>query len=189
MQVETYEIEEKDEMTQEIEHEAINLINTLELTGQKELINRTDTTTERFQYPEMTASEYNIYSAIFPLHTMVDKYSAGILPVRVLQVIAHAKTYCDFIQVWHKKIHDPDPLLIGLKSKAKNEYNIDNRYVLARWGDSLKSFAELTKEARITIKREFEKTIKEKLTKAKSDLENLDTLVDAKLNGESVWVG
>lgn len=145
MQVETFEVEEMPGgTTPEIEAEAVQLIETLGLTGQKELlVPKADATAERIQFPEMTAQEQAVYRELFPQQTEVENYSAALIPLRVLQLISYVKEQEHFLglQVWHKKMRDPDPILVGRRKG-------DKLYLIARWGDALKQFKDLIEEAR-----------------------------------------
>src|SRR6266850_7022476 len=138
MEIQTFEIEETvGGTTPEVEAQAIELVESLGLKGQRRLIMGTGEKAERFQYPEMTKVELAVYHEVFPSKTAIEEYDAGIIPVRIMQVAAHAKEYCDKVEVWHKKMRDPDPLLVGLKGTSEYSPNF-KRFVLARWGDALK---------------------------------------------------
>lgn len=141
VQVETYEVEEiPGGTTPEIETEAAALIEKLGLKGQTELLAPKG---ERVQFPEMTAQEHAVYGELFPQRTPVADYAAALIPLRVLQLIAYATEQEQFtsIEVWHKRVRDPDPILVG---KRKG----DKVFLMARWGDALQPFARLAEEAR-----------------------------------------
>jgi hypothetical protein len=183
MQIETYEIEESTECTPEQDAEAIGLIEKLGLKGQEELVRKTDATTgKRLQYPEMTAQEIAVYRAIFPVKTALKSYSHGIIPVRVLQVAAHAFEFCDGLQVWHKKHRDPDPLLVGYKG---HEWSPSKFIRLARWGDALKDFSELVKDARVIIKQQLEIKLRGEIAEAQAKLGQVDDLTERNLMGDA----
>ena len=184
MQIETFEIEESvDETTAEADAKAVELIEKLGLEGQLTLIKKVDDKGRRLQYPEMTAQEIAVYTSIFPARTLLKTYSHSAIPVRVLQVAAHAVEFCDRVQVWHKKHRDPDPLLVGLKGP---EYSPNKFYRLARWGDALKDFSELIKEAREIIRQQIKGQLEQTIVSAKVKLESLDSLVEEKLSGGSI---
>ena len=145
MNIETYEVEEvKGELgTMAADSEAMELIEKLGLEGQKALCNKeTDT---RFPYRRMTQLEFFVYRQHLPETTRLEQYKSGLIPLRVLQVAAHAKEcgYLSFIEVWHPEDVRVDPLLVGVKGESWN----GERYLLARWGESLKPFQDLQKEA------------------------------------------
>jgi hypothetical protein len=187
MKIETYEIEEGVEScTPEQDQEALALIEKLGLDGQKTLVRKTeDNSGVRFQYPEMTAQENAVYSAIFPQKTHLKTYSHGVIPVRVLQVAAHASEFCDTILVWHKKVRDPDPLLVGIVGP---DYSPKKIFRLARWGEALKDFKELIEDARVIIRTQIEGDLKEKIAEAQKNLGQIDALVEKKLVGEPVFI-
>lgn len=183
MQVETYEIEEyAADANPEQDAKALELIAKLGLKGQEELVRKTDDGGKRLQYPEMTAQEIAVYGAIFPVRTKLSDYSHGIIPVRVLQVAAHAVEFCDGLQVWHKKHRDPDPLLVGYKGQ---DWSPRKLIRLARWGDALKDFSELVKEARVIIKAKLEIDLRAKIADAQAKLGQVDDLTERALMGDS----
>jgi hypothetical protein len=181
MQIETYEIEEATSgTTKETDAQSIELIEKLGLEGQKKLIS--PSTGERLQYPEMTTAEHNVYKAVFPVHTNIKAYEGGIIPVRVLQVAAHAADFCYDVQVWHKGNPRLDPLLVG--RIGPSEYQIRKVLRLARWGDALVDYSELVKEAREIIRRRIEREQNNRIENAKTMLGRLDELVSCEVNGE-----
>lgn len=181
MQIETYEIEEETSGTQsETDEQSIALIEKLGLDGQKKLIS-TDGKS-RLQYPEMTQQEHNVYKAVFPVHTDLKKYEGCIIPIRVLQVAAHAQEFCFDVQVWHKRNPRLDPLLVG--RIGSGPYNIQKLLKLARWGDALLDFSELIKEARMAIRTRIEAEQQERISSAQGILNRLDAIVEAEVTGE-----
>lgn len=181
MQIETYEIEEATSgATKETDAQSVELIEKLGLEGQKKLIN--PNSGERLQYPEMTTAEHNVYKAVFPVHTDIKAYEGGIIPVRVLQVAAHAADFCLDVQVWHKGNPKLDPLLVG--RIGPNMYSIRKILRLARWGDALVDYSELVKEAREVIRRRIEREQNNRIDQAKQMLGRLDELVASEVNGE-----
>lgn len=181
MEIQTFEIEEQlGGTTPEVEQEAKDLIEKLGLDGQRQLI--TPESGERFQYPRMTKVEAVVYKAVFPEATKLSEYSHGIIPVRILQVAAHAREYLDHLEVWHKRVPDPDPLLVGRKG---SEYS-GTLYVLARWGEALVSFQELVKEAKEVVRVQFTGQLNDQIEKLEGKLKRVDSLVAQRLTGEDV---
>lgn len=188
MEIQTYEIEETvGGTTPEVEAEALALIESLGLDGQKALVRpgATAGAKERFQYPVMTAHEMAVYRAVFPERTKIEQYSSGIIPVRVLQVASHAKGFCNWVEVWHKDWKAPDPLLVGVV--GQNDYSVKQRFLLARWGDALRDFSEMVTEARSIIRTETKAKCEEKFRDAKRSLEDYETIAEKTLRGESVF--
>lgn len=177
MQVETYEIEEQfggiAGTTPEIEAEAIKLIEKLSLGGQKQLVVAQESSGQtRIPYPEMSTIEERVYAACYPVHDDVNKYSIGIIPLRILQVIAHWRELMPNteIQVWHDKVRNPDPVLIAKEGYSK-------KWLLARWGEALVPFEELRAKAhKLLIER-----WKAKLTAKKNEAEQRLAIVEAEV--------
>ena len=187
MQVESYEIEETvvgDGIIkpEEVEAEAVGMIETLGLKGQKELLTpktEDDSTSERVPYPIMSDGEKRVYQACFPVHDDVKNYSAGIIPIRVLQVIEHAKPMFGKIEVWHDKVINPDPILVG--EVSYNKYRL-----LARWGEGLIPFETLLQKAQKLLEEKWKRTLTKKIKDSQAMLDNLTFEVSAHLAGEYV---
>lgn len=186
MQIETYEIEEvKGEMGNlAADSEACELIKTLGLEGQQSLVDgKTDT---RFPYPEMSKKEHFVYGNTLPIRTDVSKYNAGIIPLRVLQIIAYAKTVpmITGLEIWHPESAKEDPLLVG-KAKHENGYSTIF-YVLARWGDTLLPFASLEVKAKAAYKAKLINKLKAIKTEVDGALTRVEDIVNEKLeSGEN----
>lgn len=149
--VETYEIEEiKGEAeTMAIDHEAIEIVERLGLEGQKTLSNKVTVT--RMPYPEMTDDQEFVFSILFPEKQKIEEYDSGIIPIRVLQVIAFCKDnhFFDSLRIWHSaKRKDKDPVLVGYIKDKETSWR-EKSYVLARWGDALLPFEELMAQAKV----------------------------------------
>ncbi len=186
MEIQTFEIEEAvGGTTPEIEAAAVELVEQLGLKGQKRLITGEGDKKERFQYPQMTKIEEAVYEEVLPQHSALEEYDAGSIPVRILQVAAHAKGFCDSIEVWHKAVRDPDPLLVGIKGKSKYD-NHYKRYCLARWGDALKDFSGLLKEARTLMIARLKRELGTKVVEVQSQLDQVEGLVEKRLAGQ--WI-
>jgi hypothetical protein len=185
MIIETYEIEEKVGeaigTTPEVEAEALQLIEDLGLDGQKSLVVKDDEGGEsRIPYPEMTKQEIVVYKIRFPVQDKAQEYSMGILPIRILQVVKHAKELFDRVYIWHDKVRDPDPILIGKIG--------EKHYLLARWGEALAPFKQIMEEAREKLREEW--LHKGAALKIKIDSwlgTDLETRLTEKLNGEWVY--
>jgi len=146
MVVETYECEETQDETPEMSAEALRLVESLELEGQLELI-ASSTPGERIPYREMTKEETIVYQLLCPTTTHLEKYAKSPIPVRVLQVAAHAKEtgMFDELVIWHANpAADPDPVLVAHVGKG---YSVKTRFILARWGDVLDEWPALVNKA------------------------------------------
>ena len=184
MKVEIFEIEEQDEATDcaSIETDAVALIAELGLTGQSKLLVECDGAETRIPYARMSTAEEAVYQTLFPVATPLDTFEAGLIPVRVLRLIRDARLMFDELIVWHSRYSNADPILIGTRKKSTGR----EQFMIARWGDSLDSFAVLEKAARAKLKAEYKGRAEEGLAKCEAALKSLDALVEKKLKGE--WV-
>lgn len=169
MQIETYEIEESKEELALLaaDSEAIELIDKLGLAGQKKLSN--GKTVTRFPYRKMTKEESSVYGLLFPKRSLLEDYSDGIIPVRVLQVAAHAKEtgFLSKMVVWHPENADiPDPILVGSRPDPVHSW-IEEVFILARWGTALESLEVLAKKAKAV----WLNKVKADLARAKARIE------------------
>lgn len=198
MRVETYETDTIDEDTLASEitsPEALALIDTLGLSGQKKLTETVqaggEEVVKRVPYRSITLEESRIFNVILPKHVALRAYKDAPMPLRVLQVAAHAVEFFDDVEVWcpaDPKL--PDPLLIGWKNVTRHSDTLITRkaeaqcFILARWGDVLEPLDEL----RVKAARMLTARVKSRLASAKGTLEKfserLETTVDAFLLGE-----
>src|SRR5262249_37661802 len=153
--------------------EAAELIQKLDLKGQQTLLN--SETVSRFPYRKMTLEESKIYAVLCPNVTRAHEYSDAIIPIRVLQVLAHAQelNFCDRFYIWHPESADiKDPVLVGVKGP---EYGDQERFILARWGEELPSLEELREKA---IKK-WRDTQKQVLLKIRSEVQQHIDAIDS----------
>lgn len=193
MNVETYEVVTIDEqhgvvVNEQVSEEALALIESLDLGGQRNLLHKRDVGGEEVQtripYRKMTAEEQAIYSVLMPNRVEIGKYSDGPIPLRALQVAAHAKSldYFDHgVEVWCPQPGRDDPILVG---KRKDERGWGTElYILARWGDVLLPLEELREKARPIIASK----VKAAIAKARGSItafeSGLDDKIDAYLHG------
>lgn len=189
MQVETYECSETASEPLEASEEAVSLIESLNLAGQLEMIRPDDKSGRetRSPYRRMTADEQFVYQLNCPIETPVEKYSASPIPLRVLQVLAHAKSIGMFKRfvVWDRESAAvPDPVLIGYAPSGEYTW-LDHRFILARWGEELETFSVLLKRA-ITTKREH---LRDSLKRAGSQLAAETARVEAMDDSEIIAAG
>lgn len=176
MNVETYEVPEvMHDGSTECEAEAAALIESLGLEGQQSLIKKNSDV--RAPYRKMTLEEKTVYKAILPRSVALAKYSDGVIPLRVLQVAAHAKELYDHVQVWcPENADDPDPLLVGLNG---TDYSPRETFILARWGEVLVPFAELSKKACDMIRNARRNTIQTIMAECEAHLARVDAIPDS----------
>ena len=149
MLVETFEQTEMLENAEvEQTEEALRLITELGLEGQNKLLSPSKK--ERVPYREMTAKEFRVYRELFPVETEIGQYDASFIPLRVLQVAAHAKQlgYYQQIYVWSENTRPTDPILVG-------KISYDKYHILARWGEALAPFEELYTRAKGLVSQRF----------------------------------
>lgn len=181
MQVQTYEVEPVDQ--NEIQHlaaegEALELIESLELEGQKSLVNEDTGTILPYRF--ITAQERFVFKTLFPQECKIQNYKDGPIPLRVLQVAAHVKSLkrddMTYLQVWYPRQGIDDPVLI-----ARPDYYKDPIYLIARWGQALLDFDELLAKA---IK-EQKAIVKSKLEAAKGEIDSLLSRIDSFVEGKA----
>lgn len=153
MQVETFECVETAAEPIEATEEAIGLIESLGLTGQNVFVRgKEETGTARDQrcpYREITAEERFVYLTLCPKESSLKNYSASPIPLRVLQIAAHANGLGMFnrLVVWDREsVAVKDPVLVAMTGEY--EWSTNNKtFILARWGEELETFAVLLKRA------------------------------------------
>lgn len=156
MPVETFECQETSAEPIEIAEEAIGLIEELGLEGQLSLVRKADaekpmSVATRWPYRVMTAEEVFVYGVLCPTRTEMKSYADGPIPIRVLQIAAHAKSVRPELQlfVWHRAVPGvKDPVLVAQTHDELNSWNTGFlRFILARWGEELEAFSTLMRKA------------------------------------------
>lgn len=174
MAIETYLIEEADALITDTEtiDEWKAKVSELNLEGQQKLVNGGNS--NPIPFLRITKGEQRVYEELCPLRTDVHKYSNSTIPLRVLSLIALAQKeqYFDVIEIWDNTAA-PDPVAVGIKGTT---YSGDV-YLIARWGDELRSFAELKA---IAMKQWIEK----KTADLKIKLSNVENYAVQHFNGE-----
>lgn len=176
MQIETYECQEVTETLEQSE-EAKALVESLGLSEQRKFY--TPSEQPVFPYRKMTAQEKIVYHTILASYAELSKFGESAVPLRVLQVAAHA-AQC-FQDKQHKLIvyHSPnadvkDPLLT---LRVGSDYTYEE-YILARWGEVLDNFNTLKEHAKkIWIATKRQETA-EGMSKLKSFDESLEKQAD-----------
>lgn len=187
MLIETYEIEPEttSDGVVETDEAAVALIEELELQGQQALVKKDEDTgdVKRVPYLEMTKQEKAVYQACYPRAESVQEYSAGLIPLRVLQVIAHARQLFDKVLIWHdREIKDPDPILVG---RIGGDYD-GRHFLLARWGEALVPFAEILERAQTRLRERYRKLCAAKRSEVDLFEVHIEAHVDKKLDGGHV---
>lgn len=155
-QVETFECTETAAEPIEASEEAIGIIETLGLEGQKELVaTKPSGHAGRVPYREITDEEFAVYSILCPNQSPIERYDSAPIPLRVLQVAAHAKQCLPkskLIVMDRESVTVHDPVLIAEVPDPAASWR-SKRFILARWGDVLESFPVLLKRAAV-VQRE-----------------------------------
>lgn len=191
MQVETYEVEEHTTEGRdpfEIEAEAQAIIEELGLEGQRALMKDDEdgdvATKTRVPYRQMTREEVRVYGVLYPEKANVSEYGAGPIPLRVLQVVAHAKPLFKRLEVWGPQTKDPDPVLVGVLAQKQSWGETDVLYLLARWGDALEPFETLYARAEKHLTEKWTANAQEVIAKCRAFVEAPGACVKKHLSGE-----
>ena len=156
MVVEEFSIEEVKEATVEQCDEARALVEQLGLTGQARLYRKAEAgevAPSILPYRKMTAQEKWVYEILLPTKSKLENYADGAIPLRVLQIAAHAQSLIPSLgddpwslYVWHPKNADyKDPLLVMRKGI---DWGAQEHYILARWGEELEEFGVMANKAK-----------------------------------------
>jgi hypothetical protein len=158
MQIETYECEETASEPIEACEEALAIAQKCGLSGQMKSFRKTENGHDaRCPYRQITKDESAIFSVLCPKRSRVTDYDSSPIPLRVLQVIAHAQSLEFFsrIEVWDKDSPEvKDPVLVGL-APANESWMPPIQYILARWGSELDEMPALRKAAIETKRRQL----------------------------------
>ena len=177
MHVETYEVPESlDGGVVESDAAAVALIESLDLKGQRELLNP-ERPTERMPYRHMTEQEDFTYRQLLPVRVSVETYNAGPIPLRVLQIVGHCRdaSYFHELEVWYpRSARIDDPILVGVRKEG--QYGARVLYMLARWGNVLRPISELVTEAGATWRDSMVAACRKAINEAQSDLRTLESL-------------
>lgn len=174
--IETYEIEPQSseiaQLAADGEHKM--LIDQLELVGQQSLLAAPDSESadSAFPYPALSKIQHRVFEFHCPQKTKLKDYRGDMIPLRVLQVAAHALTYgkLDHVRVWHPDNAKLDPVLVGYTTNYGG-----NLFLLARWGEVWKNFDVLLSEA----VEGYKKMRAAKLEKAQAELTKLTNCAKA----------
>jgi hypothetical protein len=179
MEVETFECTETAAEPIEASEEAIALIESLGLDGQRTLIATPENNpTTRMPYREITKEEMFVYGVLCPTKSKLKDYKATPIPLRVLQIAAHAQSLNEFetLEVWDRdSVLVKDPVLVGLRPNKQWSWQKDT-YILARWGTELETFHVLLQRALEKKRQQVLQRLESVTSKAKMLLDNIDSL-------------
>lgn len=181
MLVETFE--QKVEHHPEACEEASRLIEELGLVGQQTLTNPEQAET-RCPYRQWHADEMEVYSLLCPSTDKAEDYDADTIPLRVLQVLAHAKSleiYETFRVLHAANPAVKDPVLVGVPTGQ--QWSRSKWHILARWGAELDEFPVLAdKAARLKAAKMLDEVLK-----VRAEVEVIVARVEAAItNGHSL---
>lgn len=166
MLVETYEVTETlADGSLEFEQEQVQLIEKLELEGQLKLVSTGEAEEKNlFPYRKMSQEEKIVYETICPEKTPLESYTSSAIPLRVLQVAMHVKSFQrGKLNVWSTTNSDVKDPVLTLEIKEGYTYQY---WLLARWGEVLESFEKLKAKAFQILRNsrlELYKDMKDKL--------------------------
>ena len=190
MQVQTFECQETAAEPIEACEEATRLIDEMELLGQQKLVHKADddpATATRLPYRKMRADEFFVYKQLCPDTTLVENYADSPMPLRVLQIAAHAKSFDFFktIDVWHQtNANIKDPVLVGIHEPR--QYVTEN-FILARWAEVLDEWPILVIQAFESWKKKMRAECAKLRRQAQQSLDGLDdcSVEDAMKHGNN----
>ena len=186
MEVQTFETTEVTSSMQADDIDKIKaLTESLELTGQKTLLTSDNT---RFVYRKMTREEANVYGLLCSQRTKLEDYADQVIPLRVLQVAAHAKAlnFFRFLTVWHPESAEvKDPVLVGFAGES--DYS-GAYYILARWGETLEPFETLKEKAYQLALIKLREGLSVLQEKARTALLTAETRARRFINGENITI-
>lgn len=188
MLVETYEQTEVDAAgVVECDAEALELIESLGLTGQQSLLSKRESGEQvRCPYRLMTQEEGFLFRQLFKKHTPIKQFQDSPIPVRVLQVAAHAREHFTHLIVWSPESDaDRDPLLIG-HNESHDFVTTGKQFILARCGEALDSMPTLFSKAVASRRAEIQATCHKAITRATACLNSLEAIPDAAVPAMSI---
>lgn len=191
MEIEVFEEEEVRQLTAEDVVECSELIERLSLTGQQKFYKGTEAL-KVCPYRRITVQEQFVYGTLLPSQTLLSLYDASPVPLRILQVAAHAKEVIDGypeLVVYHQPNPKADPVLVA---RIGNQYSPDAIYLLARWGEALEEFSVLADRARQRWIEGAKGTLRRIETEVRSAIEHIEershrVVAEGKAPGYHFW--
>lgn len=171
MIVETYEVDEVGAEHPEVSDEAVRLVAELGLSGQRKFTEPDGDLKlkTRAPYREVTAEEMFVIKMLCPIEVDLEKYDRAPIPIRVLQVAAHAKDCGMFTKLvvrCPRSESDRDPFLLGLDKETYSS----KRFILARWADDVDEWPALVKKALSKWKEKALATCRQAIATAETDI-------------------
>ena len=184
MKVETFECSETAAEPIEACEEAIRIATELGMEGQIELTQTDENGIQsRCPYREMTRDELFMYQVLCPEKSSPEAYKRSAIPLRVLQVLAHAQTIELFkrFEIWDKESQVvKDPVLVAF-DKRETYASSRKTYILARWGEELETPSTLLKRAIEFHRAHLLDQAKKLVSQAKSVLGDVEHASDSQV--------
>ena len=181
-----YLLEENQETTFDVDKldEWKALVDELGLEGQKELLS-TDKEGTPIPFQYMNQGMKNMFEVLCPRNVEANEFDAMPIPLKVLGILklAESEHYFGKIEIWYDDVK-PDPVMVGYTGKKGD----GKMYLLARWGDVLKTFDELLEVAKKRWLEDKKSRLESRIIEAKKDLENLEHLCHNFFRGKSVYI-
>ena len=183
IQVEDFKMEEavvgQDQTTEEQLQKRKDLLEKLQLKEQQKMFAED----VGIPYQRLTTVGRNIWGAFCPYKAKLADFK-GYIPTRVLEIIETNQIKFGRIEVWSEEETNPDPVLVGIVGQ---DYTTTQAYYLiARWGESLLSYAEVVKIARDKWTNRRRNKLMAKIKEAEKDVATLERDADEHFDGRFV---
>ncbi len=175
--VETFVLEEQEEVISKNINKWYDLVSELNLTGQSKLIS----SQKLSAFMPIDYAMYNVFKTLFPSRSTVRDFSKSPIPIEILELIAKLSSDFDEMQIWYDEKNINSGVCVGIQSKwyakdddgklkekfdtkeeakqnmvdngwTKNEpetWFLDNKeYLIGKWSDRNYSFNELKEMAK-----------------------------------------
>lgn len=169
--IQTFVIEENKELLYDNDklQEWKEKCNALGLDKQLELVTKE---ASPIPFEHMNTVSKRVYETLCPAKVNYKQYNKTAIPIEVLGLIQLSinENYFKEVQIWYDD-KAPDPLVVGIKQRTVEWDN--DFYLIARWGDVLKSFSELKAEAITRYMESSRISLQRKLSDCRIKLETL----------------
>ena len=186
MAAEIYLIDEVESLVHSVEDldEWNKLVEATGLKGQQSLKQEDKSP---IPFPFMNEGMKRVYNTLCPDTETAEKYNKTTIPVRVLSVIALCKQegYFDELQIWSDNA-TPDPIVVGIKKDPDSDWR-KYLYLIARWGDELRSYPELVQIAKARFKEQQTARLNTKILECNEKLHNIDMYIEKEFSDRSVY--
>lgn len=135
-------------------------IESLDLDGQK-LLSNPDKSPIPFEY--LNQSQIRMWSTLCPKRIKVKEYKDTPIPIEILGLIElnNREGYFSTLMVWVDD-KEPDPILVG-SNHGQSIWTSEGYYLMGRWGDELRPYAELKEKAVLRKSEEYQLKISDEI--------------------------